>query len=109
MKFFKYICHQKPERTFKINGRYMPVCARCTGFYIAAILFGTLSRFIAIDYNLPLLIVAAILLLPAAIDGTSQLWGLRESNNILRLFTGLLGGLGLAIIYLAFFKYFLPY
>lgn len=31
-----YICHQRPERSFWIAGRPMPVCARCAGLYLAA-------------------------------------------------------------------------
>jgi len=38
------------------------------------------------------------MLVPAFLDGFTQLIDLRESNNILRFLTGLLGGLGLAIL-----------
>lgn len=38
------------------------------------------------------------MLVPAVIDGMTQLIGPRVSNNNLRLFTGLMGGLGLAIL-----------
>jgi uncharacterized membrane protein len=31
-----YICHQRPERSFHLDGRPLPVCARCTGLYLAA-------------------------------------------------------------------------
>jgi uncharacterized membrane protein len=31
-----YICHQRPERSFHAAGRPLPVCARCTGLYLAA-------------------------------------------------------------------------
>jgi uncharacterized membrane protein len=30
-----YICHQRPERSFHLEGRPLPVCARCTGLYLA--------------------------------------------------------------------------
>ena len=30
------ICHQRPERSFVVNGRQVPVCARCTGLYAGA-------------------------------------------------------------------------
>jgi uncharacterized membrane protein len=30
------ICHQKPERSFFIDGHQLPVCARCTGLYVSA-------------------------------------------------------------------------
>ena len=29
------ICHQLPERSFFLDGRQLPVCARCTGLYLA--------------------------------------------------------------------------
>ena len=50
------------------------------------------------DYDLNLLILAIILLVPAFLDGTTQLFQFRQSNNILRLITGLLGGIGLGIL-----------
>jgi uncharacterized membrane protein len=31
-----YVCHQRPERSFHVDGRQLPVCARCTGLYLAA-------------------------------------------------------------------------
>jgi uncharacterized membrane protein len=31
-----YICHQRPERSFHLDGHPLPVCARCTGLYLAA-------------------------------------------------------------------------
>ena len=29
------ICHQLPERSFFLEGRQLPVCARCTGLYLS--------------------------------------------------------------------------
>jgi uncharacterized membrane protein len=31
-----FICHQRPERSFFVHGRQLPVCARCTGLYVGA-------------------------------------------------------------------------
>ena len=53
-----------------------------------------------------LLTCAIILLIPSAIDGFTQLFEYRESNNTLRLITGILGGLGLGILIKAL-KYFI--
>jgi peptidoglycan/LPS O-acetylase OafA/YrhL len=41
--FFTYaigslICHQRPERSFRLAGSQLPVCARCTGIYAGAAL-----------------------------------------------------------------------
>ncbi len=32
------VCHQRPERSFHAWGAQLPVCARCTGIYIGAVL-----------------------------------------------------------------------
>lgn len=29
------ICHQRPERSFHLHGRPMPVCGRCAGLYLS--------------------------------------------------------------------------
>jgi uncharacterized membrane protein len=29
------ICHQRPDRSFFIDGHQLPVCARCTGLYLS--------------------------------------------------------------------------
>lgn len=29
------VCHQRPERSFHLYGRSLPVCGRCTGLYVA--------------------------------------------------------------------------
>lgn len=31
------VCHQQATRSFRIDGRQMPVCARCTGLYASAL------------------------------------------------------------------------
>jgi uncharacterized membrane protein len=94
----QFICHRKPERTFNIRGHYFPVCARCTGFYIGAFSYFVYVYFYFVDYILPLIIIAFLMIIPTFIDGTTQLIGFRESNNLLRFSTGLIGGIGLAIL-----------
>ncbi|WP_066971457.1 DUF2085 domain-containing protein [Methanobrevibacter filiformis] len=98
MKFQNIFCHGKQERTFQIKGHYFPVCARCTGFYISITIYTILAIYLPFRYNTTTLIIAVCLLIPCGIDGTTQLFELRESNNILRLITGLSGGIGLMII-----------
>jgi uncharacterized membrane protein len=31
-----FICHQRPERSFRLSAMPLPVCARCTGIYAGA-------------------------------------------------------------------------
>ncbi len=92
------ICHRLPDRTFKIRNWYFPVCARCTGFYIAAFSYFIYVYFFYVDYTLTLTLLAFLMITPAIWDGITQLLGFRDSNNIIRLLTGLLGGVGLAIL-----------
>ena len=29
------VCHQRPDRSFFIDGHQLPICARCTGLYVS--------------------------------------------------------------------------
>ena len=92
------ICHRLPERSFFFRGHQFPVCARCTGFYIGfvlLILFECIGFVPAFSFNL---VIACILATPLMFDGTTQLLGLRESNNTLRFMTGMMFGLFLLFI-----------
>lgn len=100
--WLRYICHQRPDRCFSINGKPMPLCARCLGFYLGLFL----GIFIPIIFNMILLVNIRILLIlllisvtPLAIDGLSQLVGMRVSNNKLRFATGLFAGIVLGIVF----------
>ena len=106
MSVWNYICHRRPERSFFFRGHQFPVCARCTGFYISGIATIILSKFYPIPFDINTVILGIILLIPCAIDGFTQLFELRESNNTLRLITGLLGGFGLILVYEYFINLF---
>ena len=43
----RYICHQRPERSFVVHGQQMPVCARCTGLYVGALVGAPLAAIAA--------------------------------------------------------------
>lgn len=92
MEIFSLIfgCHQIKERSFIIRNRQMPLCARCTGFYSSLLILSPILC-VFLPENIHLSI---ILTLPLIIDGETQFMGFRESNNILRLITGLLAGYG---------------
>lgn len=96
--FLQFVCHRIPERTFKIKGHYFPVCSRCTGIYLGGGFCLVINNFFNIQETLNLFILSIIMILPTLIDGLSQFFGLRKSNNPLRFSTGLIGGVGLVII-----------
>ena len=98
MDYTKLICHRMHERSFFIKGHQFPVCARCTGFYISLIIYFIYVYFNFVNYDVPLLILAVLLLIPSLIDGSTQFFKFQESNNTRRFITGFLGGLGLGII-----------
>jgi uncharacterized membrane protein len=88
------ICHRKPERSFKIKGHALPLCARCTGLIIGSVI-GILLVLLSYDLPLPFLILS---MLPLLIDGFTQMFTTYESNNILRFSTGVL--FSLSLVYL---------
>lgn len=89
---FRLMCHGKIERSLELFGAPMPICARCVGIY-AGMLLGILAF-----WAIPLLrervmrVVAFVAVTPLAIDGLTQLSGLRESTNELRVATGIVAG-----------------
>lgn len=98
MNIFKYLCHQRPDRSFFIRGHQLPLCARCTGLVCGTIFFCIYSFLVPIFYSVNLLIFSIIIQLPYILDGTTQYFGLRESNNMLRFITGFIGAVGLIIM-----------
>ncbi|MBI4362046.1 MAG: DUF2085 domain-containing protein [Euryarchaeota archaeon] len=95
-----WVCHQKPERSLFLRGRQLPLCARCTGFYAAAVAGMAVGLWVSLP-RLHLLLLLILLVVPMGVDGTTQLVGRRESTNALRLATGALGGFGCGLATLA--------
>lgn len=96
-----YGCHQIPERSFFYKGEQFPVCARCTGVVVGQFLCICTAlvkkRFKNICY--------IFLLIPIGIDWLIQFIKIKESNNIRRFITGILGGYAVFGIYINFFSY----
>ena len=93
-----FICHRLPERTFKIGNHYFPVCSRCTGIYIGAFSYYIFVYFVYVQYNIEMILLTVLMILPTFSDGLTQFFGFRESNNALRFATGLIAGIGLGIL-----------
>jgi len=94
---FRLMCHGKVERCLELFGAPMPICARCVGIY-GGMLLGILAF-----WAVPLLRekvmrgVAIAAAVPLALDGLTQLTGLRESTNELRIATGVIAGLAFGL------------
>ena len=93
-------CHQMLTRSFCIKGYQFPICARCTG-----VLFGNITAYVVfLIYTLPLqfcIMGCAVMF----IDWLVQYYDIRESTNIRRLFTGVIGGYALTTLYCMAIKY----
>lgn len=89
-----YVCAQIPSHSFYILGHQLGMCAR--NFSIYASMFFTSIVFVLSKKRLPGIPwwVWVLMMLPMALDGTTQLFGLRESTWELRLLTGTLFGVG---------------
>ena len=83
-------CHRDPERSFHWNGKQFPLCARCTGIHVGYITY-PIFLFGIIKISL---VWTIIMLVPTIIDGLTQAYCNRSSNNYLRFVTGIIAGIG---------------
>ena len=88
-------CHQMPNRSFFLKGYQFPVCARCTG-----VIIGEVVALVMLLCSIKVSHIGSILFLtPMGIDWGLQYVKILESDNIRRLITGTLGGIGLTYVY----------
>lgn len=108
------VCHRIEARSFHLGDRALPLCARCSGMYLGALL--------GLLYQLPLRrrsglpnrkvsFVLLVFLVAFAVDGINsyvhffpQLPSLYNPSNPLRLLTGSMLGIGLAAVLLPTFR-----
>jgi uncharacterized membrane protein len=91
---FGPFCHQRPDRSYFIDGHKLAVCSRCTGIYAGfafTLLVYPLVRSLRSVATPPRsrLILAA---LPLAIDFSLTFFGIWENTHTSRLLTGALLG-----------------
>ncbi|HAE85271.1 MAG TPA: hypothetical protein DCG78_02020 [Anaerolineaceae bacterium] len=97
------VCHQDPAHSFYVFGRQMPLCARCTGMYLGALLSLALHFRQGKLGGIPprkVLIPLGLLFLLFALDGLNSLasslgtsWNFYQTTNLTRLVTGTGAGL----------------
>ncbi|HEV2716589.1 MAG TPA: DUF2085 domain-containing protein [Terriglobales bacterium] len=93
-KWFSFVCHQMPERSFYLAGCQFAVCSRCTGLYsgfAGAVLFYPVVRPLkSIDAPRRIwLILAAV---PLAIDFSLGYFAIWPNTHLSRFATGALLG-----------------
>ncbi len=107
------LCHRITARSFTINGRQFPLCARCTGMYLGAALtilalfLAGRSRWVLLPRRTLFLVLLALIAL-MGIDGINSYSHffpnaphLYEPQNWLRLVTGMGTGITLGVIVFA--------
>ncbi|MBE7471927.1 MAG: DUF2085 domain-containing protein [Anaerolineales bacterium] len=104
------VCHQIPARSFHLAGQPLPLCARCTGIYLGALLgivgMILLRRYHSVEFPPPALLVTLLTFTGLmGIDGVNsylsffpKLPHLYEPQNWLRLTTGSLHGLTMSAL-----------
>ena len=95
------ICHQLPERSFFVDGRQLPVCARCTGLYLSGAA-GFLAwliwkaargwRKFAVSPR-PALVIVIVAALPTALSYLTGVTGMWDGSNVTRAILALPFGL----------------
>ncbi|VVB74088.1 Uncharacterised protein [uncultured archaeon] len=103
---FELTCHQLPERSFCLSGSLsigdcapsfpyqFPVCSRDMAIYIAMLIGGLAMPFLydVRSRKTPSIWILVLAAVPVAIDGGTQLFGMRESTNFFRMLTGAIIG-----------------
>lgn len=105
--FFSPICHQIPERSFKLTGHPLVVCARCAGIYSGFLFGAVLYPFVRKigDRKAPSVRFLLAAFMPAVSEWILVQLRVMESSNLIRGITGfILGGAVVYWIYPAVFQ-----
>ncbi len=97
---FGIFCHQRPDRSYFIEGHKLAVCSRCTGLYAGfafTLLIYPLLRSLR-SVATPPRMVLFLAALPLLIDFSLTFFGVWENTHTSRLLTGALLG-SVAVFY----------
>jgi uncharacterized membrane protein len=87
------ICHQRPERSFTIGGTQVPVCARCSGLYVAGASGALVALLVTAGRVQPgsrrVRLALALAAAPTAITVAAEWLGLASPSNVLRALAAL--------------------
>jgi uncharacterized membrane protein len=98
-KFFSFLCHQQPERSFHVLEHPFAVCSRCFGVYFGLVFGFIIYPFIRnIEEIEPFSRIWLFLsLVPIGIDWTLGMLGIWENTHLSRFLTGLILGAACAV------------
>jgi uncharacterized membrane protein len=86
----RYICHQRPERSFFRHGQQLPVCARCTGLYIGAAIAAPLALALASSLaSARARWIFGLAAAPTAVTWTLEFAGIARCSNLSRCMAAL--------------------
>lgn len=95
------VCHQLPERSFFIVGHQLPICMRCSGTYLGAIITflfylvtGRLKR--GAFPKMPIFLTILAFPLTMGLDVVTVNLGLRPPNGDIKMLTGICAGFFIA-------------
>lgn len=107
------VCHQIHTHSITLAGHQLPLCARCTGIYLGAIIgLALLTRLRSRSIKLParsLFPFLGLFFAAMVLDGTNSIMqtlgsGFWETTNLTRLVTGGLSGLAVAFVFYPIFN-----
>ena len=90
-KIYGAVCHQRIAKTFKFNGHYFFVCARCTGIYFGALVVSIISL-ISLHKLPKKMMLLYISTVPMLIDVISTTAGIYNYSKLIALITGIFFG-----------------
>ncbi len=101
MELWRLVAHRH-WITLDFFGRRLRLCARCTGYALGFLALTAVISFQGLQFfgllsPLHQVSVCLLLLAPMSLDWMTQSWGMRESNNGLRLLTGFFLGSGVSL------------
>ncbi len=98
-------CHQISGRSYYLNGNQMPFCARDEGIFLGLVIGMTLAIITRYEIKVIYFILGIV---PIGVDGIAQLLADYESTNPIRLITGLLAGVVVALLVSVFIREITP-
>jgi len=89
-------CHQIASRSYFLNDNQMPVCARCLGIFLSIPIGLVFLSYRRIHIH-PLAIILGFI--PFGVDALVQMYTSYESSNVMRMITGIIAGLTVALAF----------